>query len=75
MGSTPGVVVGALVISLLPELLRGAENWRYFIFGVLLIVVMIFRPQGIWPHSPSEPTPSKRRRRTSDTEERVEVTR
>lgn len=75
MGSTPGVVVGALVISLLPELLRGAENWRYFIFGVLLIVVMIFRPQGIWPHSPSEPTPSKRRRRTSDTEESVEVTR
>ena len=48
MGSTPGVVVGALVISLLPELLRGAENWRYFIFGVLLIIVMIFRPQGIW---------------------------
>lgn len=59
MGSTPGVVVGALVISLLPELLRGAENWRYFIFGVLLIVVMIFRPQGIWPHTPSEPTPRK----------------
>lgn len=55
MGSTPGVVVGALVISLLPELLRGAENWRYFIFGVLLIVVMLFRPQGIWPHTPTEP--------------------
>lgn len=54
MGSTPGVVVGAFIISLLPELLRGAENWRYFIFGVLLIVVMIFRPQGIWPHTPSE---------------------
>ena len=54
MGSTPGVVVGALVISLLPELLRGAENWRYFIFGVLLIIVMIFRPQGIWPYTPTE---------------------
>ncbi|MDC5698104.1 branched-chain amino acid ABC transporter permease [Intrasporangium calvum] len=58
MGSTPGVVVGALVISLLPELLRGAENWRYLVFGVLLIVVMIFRPQGIWPHRVSE-KPSK----------------
>ncbi len=50
MGSTPGVVVGALVISLLPELLRGVENWRYLIFGVLLIVLMIFRPQGLLPH-------------------------
>ncbi|MFI1564196.1 branched-chain amino acid ABC transporter permease [Streptomyces sp. NPDC020490] len=49
MGSTPGVVVGAVVISLLPELLRGAENWRYLIFGLLLIVVMIFRPQGLLP--------------------------
>ncbi len=61
MGSTPGVVVGALVISLLPELLRGAENWRYFIFGVLLIVVMLFRPQGIWPHTPTEPAAKKHR--------------
>jgi branched-chain amino acid transport system permease protein len=58
MGSTPGVVVGALIISLLPELLRGAENWRYLVFGVLLIVVMIFRPQGIWPHRVEE-KPSK----------------
>ena len=49
MGSTPGVVVGALIISLLPELLRGAANWRYLIFGVLLIVIMIFRPQGLLP--------------------------
>ena len=54
MGSTPGVVVGALIISLLPELLRGVQNWRYLIFGVLLIVLMIFRPQGIWPTRVSE---------------------
>jgi branched-chain amino acid transport system permease protein len=54
MGSTPGVVVGAVVIALLPELLRDVGNWRYLIFGVLLIVVMIFRPQGIWPHRVEE---------------------
>ena len=41
MGATPGVVVGALLISLLPELLRGAENWRYLVFGVLLIVGIV----------------------------------
>jgi branched-chain amino acid transport system permease protein len=55
MGSTPGVVVGALAISLLPELLRGAENWRYLIFGLLLIVVMILRPQGLLPARTGEP--------------------
>ncbi len=63
MGSTPGVVVGAFIISLLPELLRGAENWRYFIFGILLIVAMLFRPQGIWPHSPGEPAAKRSKRR------------
>lgn len=62
MGSTPGVVVGALVISLLPELLRSAENWRYLIFGLLLIVVMIFRPQGLLPARTGEP--KRRGRRT-----------
>ncbi|MDN5768508.1 MAG: branched-chain amino acid ABC transporter permease [Humibacillus sp.] len=62
MGSTPGVVVGAVIIALLPELLRGVENWRYFVFGVLLIVLMIFRPQGIWPHRVGE-TPAKVRRK------------
>lgn len=66
MGSTPGVVVGAFIISLLPELLRGAENWRYFIFGVLLIVVMIFRPQGIWPHTPGEAVSGRARRGSGD---------
>ncbi|MFF6995928.1 branched-chain amino acid ABC transporter permease [Streptomyces sp. NPDC008313] len=55
MGSTPGVVLGALTISLLPELLRGAENWRYLIFGLLLIVVMVFRPQGLLPARTHEP--------------------
>ncbi len=49
MGSIPGVVIGAMFISLAPELLREYSEWRYLIFGVLLIVVMIFRPRGVWP--------------------------
>jgi branched-chain amino acid transport system permease protein len=60
MGSTPGVVLGAIVISVLPELLRDAADYRFFVFGVLLIVVMIFRPQGIWPSQASERTPARR---------------
>ncbi len=54
MGSTPGVVVGAIVISLLPELLRDFAGYRFFAFGVLLIVVMLVRPQGLWPHRSRE---------------------
>ena len=49
MGNMKGVVLGALVISLLPELLRDFAEYRYLVFGVLLVVVMVFRPQGFWP--------------------------
>ncbi|PPL19180.1 ABC transporter permease subunit [Microterricola pindariensis] len=49
MGSTPGVIIGALFVSLAPELLREFSEWRYLLFGVLLVVVMIFRPAGLWP--------------------------
>ena len=55
MGSTRGVVVGAVVISLLPEVLRGLADYRFFVFGVLLIVMMLLRPQGLWPHRSREP--------------------
>jgi branched-chain amino acid transport system permease protein len=58
MGSTPGVVLGAIFVSVLPELLRDAADYRYFVFGVLLIIVMIFRPQGLWPAQASERTPA-----------------
>jgi len=54
MGSTPGVVLGAIVISLLPEVLRGLADYRFFVFGVLLIIMMIVRPQGLWPHRSRE---------------------
>ncbi len=49
LGSIPGVVVGAVIVIVLPEMLRGVEEWRHLIFGVALVIMMIFRPQGIWP--------------------------
>ncbi len=67
MGSTPGVVIGAIFVSVLPEILRDAADYRFFVFGVLLIIVMIFRPQGLWPSHASERTPE--RRPTADKEE------
>ncbi|MET0843802.1 MAG: branched-chain amino acid ABC transporter permease [Mycetocola sp.] len=55
MGNTRGVVLGALVISLLPELLRDLAEYRYLAFGILLVIVMVFRPQGFWPARGYEP--------------------
>jgi branched-chain amino acid transport system permease protein len=49
IGSLPGVVVGALVLVGLPELLREFAEYRMLLYGVLLIAMMIARPEGLWP--------------------------
>ncbi|MCP3866599.1 MAG: branched-chain amino acid ABC transporter permease [Gammaproteobacteria bacterium] len=47
MGSIFGVIVGALILILLPEHLRALSEYRMLAFGGVLVVMMIFRPQGI----------------------------
>jgi len=47
MGSIIGVIIGALVLILLPEYLRAFADYRMLAFGAILVVMMIFRPQGI----------------------------
>lgn len=42
-----GPLLGAMVFTLLPELLRGSAAWRYVIFALLIIGIMSFRPQGV----------------------------
>lgn len=42
MGSIPGSIVAAVILTLLPELLRGADNYRMLVYAVVLIVIMIF---------------------------------
>jgi branched-chain amino acid transport system permease protein len=49
MGSTPGVIVGALVLVGLPELLREFEDYRLLFYGALLIYMMLQRPEGFIP--------------------------
>jgi branched-chain amino acid transport system permease protein len=66
MGSNPGVVLGAIFISVLPELLRDAADYRFFVFGVLLIVVMVFRRQGLWPATAAERTSRRERREAAE---------
>lgn len=62
MGNMKGVVLGALAISLLPELLRDFAAYRYLLFGLLLVVVMVFRPQGLWPPRGAEAERTKAQR-------------
>jgi len=47
MGSLAGAILGAALLTLLPEVLRDLENYRMLIFGLILIAVMILRPQGL----------------------------
>jgi branched-chain amino acid transport system permease protein len=49
MGSIAGAILGAALVVLLPEVFRGFEDYRFFVFGVALVAVMAFRPQGLWP--------------------------
>jgi len=65
MGHIPGVILGAVLLSVLPEVLRYAvgpvqtaifgkvlidpESLRMLIFGLALVLVMRFKPAGLWP--------------------------
>lgn len=47
MGSIAGSVVSACLLTFLPEVLRVASDWRTVLYAVLLILMMILRPQGL----------------------------
>lgn len=76
MGHIPGVILGAIVLTILPEMLRYLGDWqrallghvvvdpadlRLLIFGLVMVLMMLYRPQGIWP------APSQRHARDHDT--------
>jgi len=47
MGSILGVILGAFVLILLPEELRAFSQYRMLIFGASMVLMMVFRPQGL----------------------------
>ena len=65
MGHIPGVLLGAVLLTLTPELLREVinplqrelfgrmvvdpENLRMLLFGVAMVAIMLYRPAGLWP--------------------------
>ncbi len=48
-GNRWGVMIGAALVAYLPERFRGFEEWRVLVFGIALMVLAIYRPQGILP--------------------------
>lgn len=49
MGSIPGVFIGAAAISLFPEIFQPFAQYRMLFFGGAMIIMMMFRPGGVWP--------------------------
>jgi branched-chain amino acid transport system permease protein len=67
MGTIPGAVLGASILFVLPEKLREFSDYRLLLFGIALVLIMRFRPQGLVPDrhrraelapdAPDEPPP------------------
>ncbi|HEV7861650.1 MAG TPA: branched-chain amino acid ABC transporter permease, partial [Acidimicrobiia bacterium] len=60
MGTVPGALIGSTILILIPEKLRGFQDPRLLLFGVALILMMRYRPEGF--------APSRRRQRELHTE-------
>jgi len=49
MGKIPGVIIGAFALVLFPEVFRGLGSTRILVFAIVMLVIMLYRPEGIWP--------------------------
>lgn len=47
MGSIPGTILGAVILTIAPEMLRIVADYRLLFYGGLLVILMIFRPNGL----------------------------
>jgi branched-chain amino acid transport system permease protein len=58
MGNLLGVVLGAALLVVMPEAFRDFQRYRLLVFGLMLMVLMVFRPQGLLTGEPQpEPEP------------------
>jgi ABC-type branched-subunit amino acid transport system permease subunit len=47
LGSIPGAILGAVIVTVVPFLLQPLIFYRFVVFAAMLIVLMIFRPEGL----------------------------
>jgi branched-chain amino acid transport system permease protein len=48
-GTIAGPILGAAFFTIIPELLRASGEIRMLVFGILMILIVLFLPQGLWP--------------------------
>jgi len=49
MGNVLGVTTGAVLLTILPEKFRIFSDYRLFIFGLIIVIMLIYRPEGLFP--------------------------
>ena len=47
LGSIPGVVVAAILFTVMPEIFRAFSDFRVLVFGLIMVIMMIWRPKGL----------------------------
>lgn len=47
MGSIPGIILGVIALIVLPEVFRELQSYRMLVFGLTMIIMMLFRPSGL----------------------------
>lgn len=63
LGSTRGAIIGALLLGIMPELLREFNQYRMLLFGASMIAIMRWRPEGLFGGLPAGQAGGPRRRR------------
>ncbi len=71
LGSISGSVLGALLLTALPEILRAFEIWRLVFYGAAVILIMISRPKGLM--GGMELTPAGIRKARNERKARVQA--
>lgn len=50
LGTIRGPVLGAVILTILPEYLRFIQDYRMLTYGLLLVIIMVYQPQGLFGH-------------------------
>ena len=58
MGNPLGVFVSALLMLVLPEKLQSIQEYRFLLYAVLVILILLYRPAGLLPRRPRKYLPA-----------------
>lgn len=53
MGKIPGVILGAFALIIFPEIFREIGSLRLLFFAIIMLLIMLYRPEGMWPEKRS----------------------